>query len=492
MRSKPVEGINWHELRMSDVFDFSKELKRGLAEGLYSTLYLTGHSVRLVLWDGTPLPSPPLYLDHFSLYPQAHPGGGSSASLVHASGDSQCVLNSGGLNCLSTDLLHFGGGIPIPGPLDLELRVNDLRAPLENDKGGVFGFYLEVGLRVSWIPRRPLGWLGASAPAPMQLHDAPGLKQRGYFTPARGTSVMWFSAPMQSAGRMLAVDLHTHHAWFNQAWVFSGTPEQLGLSKFHIPPQKPWLVFLPENHGILLEDVKIHILNSFNKLRRVNATNHDEVVLRCIIDPRLEHVHQQGMQRSQSRSDWDESGFEHIRPHLKRKWETTAPNRRVAWKKGWRLDYNWDRHGIHTCFGNWDFKQGDPFTVVAFNSPQCKHGCEDVWEDHPDGVTQHTILRGLFEHPKSQAGDSLDSWFVFPTQNTSSYLVNEPSDAEIIVALMEGGLPASKRPNRFHNLIKMLANFFGRRFDPFDNELMRSIPSWMHYLVGPCSTSSQC
>lgn len=52
-----------------------------------------------------------------------------------------------------------------------------------------------------------------------------------YWIPPEKTSMTWFTGFHQQPGRLMHGQFHSHQKYFEVAYVFSGSPESLGLNQ---------------------------------------------------------------------------------------------------------------------------------------------------------------------------------------------------------------------------------------------------------------------
>mmetsp|Transcript_14517 Transcript_14517/g.24600 ORF Transcript_14517/g.24600 Transcript_14517/m.24600 type:complete len:278 (+) Transcript_14517:64-897(+) len=167
---------------------------------------------------------------------------------------------------------------------------------------------------------------------------------------------------MRHPGQLLYGETHAHQRWFDSLWLFSGSPEDLGLNagEFHID-YRTGKVFDPEAHGLDLEDLKLILL--YNAM-------HKERALRCVAG-------------AHNRTNLEDMHFAKGSEERAQGYDSSQP---------------YERRADTTCFGDWSFAKGDQWTVVAFNRPKCRANCADLEgpEHNRVGVPQRSIFSGVF------------------------------------------------------------------------------------------------
>ena len=89
-----------------------------------------------------------------------------------------------------------------------------------------------------------------------------------------GRSITWFTGYMQLPGRLMHGQFHSHQKFLEAMYLFSGSPESLGLNQGEFTADyKTGKLFLPEDHSLEMDDVKLMIM--YNAVKN-NST------LRCI------------------------------------------------------------------------------------------------------------------------------------------------------------------------------------------------------------------
>lgn len=407
---KSYGGYDWHSIWSYDAATaISKHLKK------HHKMWMTGYFAGVVDEDGNPMDYPPIHHHHLHVAPttwgQRFP---NHDIMIQLHGDHSLRQKDGGVK---TFLSYFPKdyAYPIAHPFQLDTDLNDVRA----ENSPEMTFYLDLSFRVtSKPPLYPAALLNFGGPFPVRLdenRDAPPLRRWSehavYWVPADKPSVMWYSGELYKTGRALHTITHSHAHFFQSFYIFSGTPQELGLNK--APYEANNLLvepFLPEEHGITLEDMKLKILyESQTGLAK----------LRCVSDGILERVNltQQEI------------------------------------KMGYKPEDVYDRQPDTTCFGDWSFEKGQPFTIVAFNKPMCD-GCAEVKGPYGGrvGIPQHTIFRAVYvndEEPEdvkhfftygSQQGDA----FVHATYPDDPHANTDPH-TNLVLAFQSAVLSGARR-----------------------------------------------
>jgi len=265
---------------------------------------------------------------------------------------------------------------PVAHPLQLDADLNDVR-PKHSPQ---LDFYLDVAIRWTTVkPTKPAALLNFGAPFPM-LQSGPMTHWTEHavnYVPPDVESVFWYTGRLYNSGRLLHVIAHSHSHWFDDYYVFSGTPSDLGLNTgaFQVDYNSvlPWI---PADHGLTNDDVRLHVLYHAKK---------NNVPLRCVV-------------RGELASSADAESAEDQDPEH----DPTAAD-------------TFDRFPGWHCFDDWTFQKGDPFTLVAFDKPMCP-GCEKVRGPMGGqyGIPQHSIFRGVYVNDDNP--DDVQHFFTYGHQ----------------------------------------------------------------------------
>mmetsp|Transcript_6210 Transcript_6210/g.7387 ORF Transcript_6210/g.7387 Transcript_6210/m.7387 type:complete len:658 (-) Transcript_6210:525-2498(-) len=360
VRLGPMKGngdYDWHSFWH---YDLIPEMTATLEAG--KKVWLTGYFSGAIDEQFKPLNYPPIHHHHFHIVPTPFDVFLNHNIMFQMHGDATWPSELGGfdswLNYFPSDI-----AFPVEYPLQLDADLNDVRPHGSDD----LIFYLEIALRwTTEAPTKPAALLNFGAPFPL-LQDGPMTHWTEHavnYVPGDQESVFWYTGRIYNSGRILHTIAHSHSHWFDEFYVFAGTPEQLGLNQgvFQVDHNNvlPWI---PKNHGFSNDDMKLHILYNAHK---------NKVKLHCIISGSL----------TVDEADTQET---------------------------------YDRFPNWHCFDDWTFNKGDHFTLVAFDKPMCKK-CAQVkgpFHNHY-GIPQHSIFRGIYvndNHP-----DQVQHFFTYGHQ----------------------------------------------------------------------------
>eukprot|EP00854_Cymbomonas_tetramitiformis_P006654 gene6654-7968_t len=469
----------------------------------YGQVFVTAKGQFVIAEDGTFLPYPPIHPHHFHLYPTTEASFPNRNLLASMYGDSACADRgyAGSIECL-LQTFPPGHGMPVDAPLAMDLALNDVRT-----KGSPpLAVYLEVALKWTVIPQRPVSTLGSLQPSVFSLNNAEA-KNNVFYTPANGSSVQFYTGTFASAGTLVHAAFHTRHAWTDAVWLVQGGLHDVGLDQapYSINLKKPWVPFYPEAHNRLLDDVKIHVLSHLGEPGR-NTTAH----IRCIATPKPA-LDKPDVVKDIPRWYLYNPGFTNYKIESVK----NAVSRNVHFQLDYNLvklsDLHFSQGMTHEqgyvrrsngeqveCFGEWDFKEGDPFTVIGFFRPQCQRGCADVVERHPDGVPQQLGFHGIYLNKAKLAGSVLYPWFVFAAQDPAMNIVAGKNETQVLrspmtatdalLSLGQGGYPPSHTTTtrKFGKAIETLHSLMSNAsVNRLDNELYKGIPQFVHKLLSP-------
>ena len=249
-------GYNWHTFAGGDLFDLQSVLDN------LSPIWITALAIFPVTEDGRLMGYPPLHMHHSHLGAFRTPGLlDYIGALSFPHGDSICRAEDGGSACFMFSLPP-GHGIPVHSQLLLSAMVNDVREP----NAAPISFSLELAIRYTLVAQRAVGLSFASAAADFQGGMLSSLQTGhqlfGQFNiPSDNEAVLWSTMKIRASGRLLNLWLHTHPLLgFEEEWLISGTPQELGLNNgiFHAP--RCYRPFIPSEHSLTSDTVRAHIL----------------------------------------------------------------------------------------------------------------------------------------------------------------------------------------------------------------------------------------
>eukprot|EP00854_Cymbomonas_tetramitiformis_P002987 gene2987-3804_t len=517
MRFGPLRmfgGTDRHELQGYDVLGFSEDFQRQMGLPVQVTQQI--HWV--VDAEGAPVHQPPVQLHHSRLYPtpwEAFP----NKNVISAEYSDSACEDLGYANSSDCHMQGYpdGWGIPIDQPLGWDAEISDVRpagAP-------PMTLYIEVGVRFTNRRLTPATVATLHHPWVFSLSGA-GVKNAAFYAPANGTAVQFYTGVFSDSGTMLRAQFHAQPRHTEALWLLRGTLEDLGLSKapFNVNKDRPWIPFYPEMHGMLIDDVKVAHPTG-QKQQRASRELLTELCcgLQVYLTKRLKVNQRAGevgipplptLECLAERSLWynrtyifsgnnssgNKTGDDNITDFLDPSDTWSEP-----------MGKPWDRAFEVECFGEWAFRQGDPFTVVGFFRPQCADGCADAAELHPDGVPQQAIVHLTYTdiNAASQT-DMLRPWTLTGSQDVHRFRLagrNVFDGAstfpglkvtDTLLSLMQGGYPPDESSKKALNMLQHAAGVLhpqlskrlaSQAFNPYDDIQYASIPQFVHTLLSP-------
>ena len=301
------------------------------------------HSLRPIE-DGTGkvLGHPPIHIHHIHVVEDAYGDGSSvrtrtSFQRINISlaaeqhGDYQCLEEQGGMDCfLETN--PPGMGRLMTKPWDIEGDINDVRAP----RSEKLVWWYEAAFR--WTPEihnlQQISKEFVVGPGRFDPWDQ-ATYVLTYPTKTKEPSLYWYTGEMWASGSLIRNKLHGHNSIFHSAYWINASPEELGL-----------------------DDPKFMPVNAFT--------------------PQF------------IRADLGFDGIDHlakwILDHLELP-ENKKKGRRVICKgfvQGEMIGgFHYDRRAPCNC-GEWEFKKGDPFTVISFS----EHNGESAGPHSPNSISE--------------------------------------------------------------------------------------------------------
>ncbi len=379
-------GYDWVQVGWDNLWDlralFSKH-----PEGIYVLEQFSGP----VAADGTRLGHPPIHVHHMHIGPSSGVRQRSTMwdCLINADGcydptrvfehhgDYQCPGDAGGLDCWMESAPE-GYGKLLTFELGLEGDLNDVR-PVDSP---VMEWYYELGAR--WVPKNdPTNKYGSTIKA-MSFHNFAGpgtfdvFKQSTYiFTyqqPTDQESIFWYSGRMHHSAKLLRNKQHAHNAIFDEAIFFSATPEELGLTTENkLVPSRPYNVIPTSETGFSDNSaVKSFIMSNLQKVASLYKSPHR-------YDRELEG---QSFLRGDG-SSWDINSAEYASVTGR-----SGPPRAICQAiKNFELvdGLAYDRREPMCC-AEWDFNEGEVFTVVSFGSPVKQFKGETIPPTYPGHI----------------------------------------------------------------------------------------------------------
>ena len=327
---KSTGNYDWWQFAWADVLRFKNKLKIH-PKGLYILeTFMAGVDAQ-----GRALDFPPIHVHH------VHVGPGSRAVyrvdgrwcmfdaescshpfhvMAEQHGDYACLPEDDGPNCY-LETQPAGYGKSLHSVMNINGEMNDVRAP----NSPQLEWYFQVAAK--WVPvthfaakpLKPLSFHFMWGPGRFDVNDQSTMVQT-FLTPTAYDNLYWYTGYMPNSGKLLRGKMHTHNTVFEESYLFSGSPAQLGFgsSKFR-PKSKAYEVVPTVQTGFRNnEELKAYVLEQYNNSLQSNDKN----------KPRLICQGKAGTQR---------------------------------------LDgYIYDRRNPTHC-DEWEFKEGEQFTVVSFN-----------------------------------------------------------------------------------------------------------------------------
>jgi len=327
---KSTGNYDWWQFAWADVLRFKQKLKAH-PEGLY----VLEHFMAGVDTEGVALDFPPIHVHHNHINPGERAvyrvnGKWCMFDAEHCShpfnmmaeqhGDYACLPEEGGADCYLEEFPN-GYAKKVTSPMNFNGEMNDVRAP----NSPQLEWYLQVAAR--WVPvhsaignkLKPLSLHSMWGPGRFDVNDQSTMVQT-FLTPTAYDNFYWYTGYMFDTGKLLRGKMHSHNTVFEESYLFSGSPAQLGLgsSKFR-PKSKAYEVVPTTQSGFKSnEQLKNYLLREYNN--SLQSDNPDKPRLIC---------------------------------HSK------AGTQLVG-------GYIYDRRNPSHC-GEWEFKKGEQFTVIGFS-----------------------------------------------------------------------------------------------------------------------------
>ena len=344
---KSTGNYDWWQFAWDDVLQFKEKLKSA-PDGLHVLNHFSGP----VDAEGEVLSFPPIHIHHVHISPGeknqyrvanakclydiemcSHP----FHTMAEQHGDYVCLPEEGGTNCYLEDL-PFGYGKMVLTPMTINGELNDVRAPNSPE----IEWYYQFAAR--WVPVNsppgkelaPLSFHYMWSPGRLDLNDQSTMVNT-FLAPTGYDSFIWYTGYMFGTGKLIRGKMHTHNTVFDESFLFSGTPEQLGLGSPKFRPKSNAYDVVPtsqtgfKNNKELME----YVLDQFNDAVQSDDPNKPRLV--C---------------------------------HGK------TSNLRVD-------GYDYDRRAPTHC-DEWHFRKGEQFTVIGFN----KHSGVPPGPHMPDRVPE--------------------------------------------------------------------------------------------------------
>ena len=280
-RIGPVEsrgGYDWHTFASADALGLAS-----LLEDAPGGAWITALAVFPVDERGHALGYPPIHIHHSHLGMYRNPGTEFIGALSFPHGDSICSAEDGGEACFMVSF-PTGFGAPIRDQLLLNALVNDVR----ERSAPPMRFSLQLAVRITRAPQRDVGlWYAAAIPDFVDggfLRTVRSGKQLfvQFKIPADRESVLWTTLVVRESGRWLNLWMHTHPLLgFEEQWLISATPRELGLNAGAFQPPRCHGPFVPSAHGLTSDDVRSRIV------AHMRASG---LKFRCIVTQTAEHV----------------------------------------------------------------------------------------------------------------------------------------------------------------------------------------------------------
>lgn len=314
-------NLDWWQVGWHDAFNLRPVLDK-YPEGI-----IVDKHEMVPIEDGTwnRLGNPPIHIHHIHVMADrkghsVRPRNGfelyNLSLAVEQHGDYQCLEEEGGHHCF-LEQNPPGTGRLITSTLDIEGELNDMRA-IRSDK---LTWWYEIAIR--WTPNtkaveKQISMHFIAGPGAFNMYD-----QSSYVltfkTPTKEPTFYWYTGEMWTDGSLVRNKLHGHNSIFHSAYWINAAPHELGLDD---PKFMPKLAFVPQFVSELgyesIDSLAIWLLDHLKLPANMNKKEPSRVI--C-------------------------SGF----------------------VQGEKVDgFYFDRRAPCEC-SEWEFKKGEPFTVLAFS-----------------------------------------------------------------------------------------------------------------------------
>lgn len=206
---------------------------------------------------------------------------------------------------------------------------------------------------------------------------------------------MWYTGRMVQSGTLIRGKTHTHNQIFQQMFMFTGPPENIGLTGSEFYPKMPHIPLPTKSLGF--------------------ATNIDA--------------------RDYVLAEWRKHGTSRIICETNVSFDVID-------------GYYWDRRAAGGCVP-WDFKEGDQFTVIAFNG--IPPTMTSVGPHMPNALTTHIPVHlAYFWHFDSHDGESHWSLVMHTQDVDHNYQFSLSPNMKILGVLYNGG---TQTENDFRKLV---------------------------------------
>lgn len=314
-------------------------------------------------------------------------------------GDYQCLDKDGGLDCLM-QATPPGTAKWFNTELSTDGEVNDVRPP----RSEKLKFWMEYAFR--WTPNlkkvdRQVSVEIVGQPGIMDIVKAQTTRVGTYPCPTDQKNLMWFTGLMPSTGTMTHSRMHAHASIFHSAYMFSATPEELGLDDPKFMPVKSYIPLDLKDLGYnTIDGLVERVFDNFEKSIKKNPSKPPKLICRVAVG-------------------------------------------------GVIIDgFIYDRRPPMQC-NDWSFKEGEPFTVLGFT----QHQGFPVGAHDPDHVPEMSFNHVLFaiymlDEPTRTSHFDLSFYsqtgFVFGTRSLPTFL-----DVLFMIFWYGGVLQASTQ-NQIH------------------------------------------